>query len=158
MQKIKQYREALLSAKDESTYEQIANLFSDGLLEYSDFPNEYLDFLIEILSDVQHYTTQGSYYLLAIIGVDTYIMTPSQLAAISEAITNNFINYDDEMLCLTACDFIARYYPASDAEKNLLELKRLEQGKVEKGFADDGLRTLRNGLSRLEYAGFKNKS
>lgn len=134
----------LLEAKNEATYEKVSNLYSDGLLEYDGFPDEYLSFLVDILSESKFYSKDGAFHFLAIIGVDTDIMSPDQLKSISDAITSNFIYYDDEMLCLTACDFIARYYPNKEAKKILLRLKEIENDKTEKGFADDGLRILKD--------------
>lgn len=148
MDKFSSYREALLEATSERDFERVSSAFSDSLLEESGFPNEYLEFLVEILSDSIFYSKEGAFHFLAVIGVDTDIMTPIQLNAISNAIVENFINYEDEMLCITSCDFIARYYPHDEAERLLFRLKSIEEKKPEKGFANDGLRILQNERNR----------
>lgn len=140
----------LLEAKDEADYEKASNLYSDDILEYENFPDEYLAFLIEILTKPEFYAQQGAYHFLAIIGADTDIMSAIQLENISDAIIGNYVNYVDEMLCLTVCDFIARYYPHEEAERILLHLKHIENQKEEKGFANDGLRILSNERQRSE--------
>ena len=144
MDKINSYRKMLLEAKSESAFQKVSNLYSDDILEYKTFPDEYLAFLIEILTKPQFYTKQGVFRFLAIIGIETDIMSTAQLKNISDAIIDSYVNYADGMLCLTACDFIARYYPHEEAERILLRLKYMENEKEEKGFADDGLRILRN--------------
>lgn len=141
---IDSFSKMLLEAKNEAACEKIADLYSDGILEYKNFPDEYLDFIVSILSESNFYSKEGVFHFLATLGMETDIMSTTQLKSISDAITSNFINYDDEMLCLTACDFIARYYPNKEAKKILLRLKEIESDKTEKGFADDGLRTLKD--------------
>ena len=148
MEKFSSYREALLEATSEREFERISKLFSDDLLEVNGFPNEYLEFLIEVISEPSFYSKKGAFHFLAAIGVDTDIMTPAQLNAISDAILGNFINYEDEMICITSCDFIARYYPHDEAERILLKLKSIENQKSEKGCADDGLRIFQNEKER----------
>lgn len=150
MDKINTFRKMLLEAKSESAYQKVSNLYSDDILEYKKFPDEYLAFLIEILTKHQFYTKRGAFHFLAIIGIETDIMSTAQLKNISDAIIDNYVNYADEMLCLTACDFIARYYPHEEAERILLRLKHIENEKEEKGFADDGLRILSNEKRRTE--------
>ena len=142
MKELEQLRKMLLESHKTSTYSKVANLFSDGMLEYKGFPDEYLSFLIEVLSDETFYSKRGVFHFLAIIGVDADIMTKEQLKTISDTITDNFINYEDDMLCLTACDFIAHYYPYEDAKKILLNIKEIEIDKTEQGYALDGLKTL----------------
>lgn len=150
MDKINTFRKMLLEAKSESAYQKISNLYSDDILEYKNFPDEYLAFLIEILTKHRFYTKRGAFHFLAIIGIETDIMSTAQLKNISDAIIDKYVNYADEMLCLTACDFIARYYPHEEAERILLRLKYIENEKEEKGFADDGLRILSNEKRRTE--------
>lgn len=148
MDKFSSYRKVLLETSNEREFEKVSSLFSDDLLEEDGFPNEYLEFLIEIISDPSFYSKEGAFHFLAVVGVDTDIMTHEQLNAISDAILGNFINYEDEMLCITSCDFIARYYSHDEAERILLKLKSIEDQKSEKGFADDGLRILQNERER----------
>jgi len=144
MNKLDSYKKMLLEAKTESVFEKVSNLYSDDILEYSGFPNEHLDFLLDVLSESQFYTKKGAFHFLAILGVDTDIMSQAQLKKISDEIKNNYINYSDEMLCLTSCDFIARYYPAEEAKLILLELQNIEKNKSMSGYADDGLRIIDN--------------
>lgn len=144
MKKLEMYKKVLLEADNEAIFEKVSNQYSDDLLEFDEFQIDYFNFLIEIHSQPKYYCQKGLFHFLAIIGVDTDIMSAEQLKAISDSITNNFIYYEDEMLCITACDFIARYYRYEDAKEILLNLKRLEKKKSEKGFADDGLRILNN--------------
>lgn len=134
----------LLDSNEEREFEKIANLYSNDILDFAEFPNDYCDFLVDILSDKRIYTKTGAHYFLALLGADTDIMSGEQLKSISQVITENFAYYVDEMLCLTSCDFIARYYQKDYAESILNQLKRIEEKKSEKGFADDGLRILRN--------------
>ena len=148
MDKISTFREKLTESKNELDIEEVADQYSDGIADYGDFPDEYAAFLFEILSVPLFYTKPGIYKFLSIVGVDTDIMSSKQLRNISDAIIDNYINYNDEILCITACDFIARYYPHKEAEEILLRLKHIEDNKVEKGFADDGLRILINEAKR----------
>jgi hypothetical protein len=142
MKELKLFRKMLSESQKTSTYSKVANLFSEGMLEYEGFPDEYLGFLIDLLSNETFYSNSGVFHFLALIGVDTDIMTKEQLKTISDTIIDNFVNYEDDMLCLTACDFIAQYYPYEDAKKILLNIKEIEKGKTEQGYALDGLKTL----------------
>ncbi len=142
MEELDLFRQTLLESKKESTFRKVANSFSEHILDYDHFPEEYLKFLVELLSNVEFYVEKGVFHFLAMIGVDTDIMSASQLKTISDTITENFINYKDDMLCLTSCDFFAHYYPYEEAKKILLSIKEVENNKAEQGYAEDGLRTL----------------
>lgn len=142
MNKLESYKAILLEAENEEIYEDVSHLYSDDILEFGKFPDDYSDFLIEILSNPLFFASKGAYHFLAIVGVDAEIMNSTQLKGISRAIQNNFVKYIDEMLCLTAVDFIARYYPKSEAEKLLASIKKIENEKSIKGFAEEGFRIL----------------
>ncbi len=142
MKELNSYRKMLCESIKTSTYLKVANLFADGMLEYKGWPAEYLKFLIELLSEPKFYVEKGVFHFLAIIGVDTDVMSTEQLKTISDTIIDNFANCEDDMLCLTACDFIAHYYPYNEAKKILTRIKEIEKNKAEKGYAEDGLRTL----------------
>lgn len=133
-----------------STFQKVADDYEDDILSFCSYPDNYIDFFLKLMSDSRFYTKQGLWQFLLMIGVDVEIMPTEQTKAIAKVLTENFIHYEDEMLCLTTCDFIARYYPFDEAEKILLMLKEIEKGKKEQGFANDGLRILNNERIRAE--------
>jgi hypothetical protein len=150
MSNLEKYAKTLLGADRESIFERVSNQYSDDLLDFGNFQEDYLDFLVSIYSKPEFFLKKGAYHFLAVVGVDTDIMSAEQLKTIAKALIENFIDYEDEMLCLTTCDFIARYYPFDEAKKILLMLKEIEKGKKEQGFANDGLRILNNERIRAE--------
>ena len=145
---IEECKQAFSFAKNRSDFEAASNGLSESILDENGFTDEHLKIVTYVLSDNSVYSKDGAFYILAILGVDTDIMTKSQLDAVAEAIVSNFEHYDDEMLCITACDFLARYYPVDDAERYLLRIKSVEQKKSEGGFANDGLITLKKERAR----------
>lgn len=150
MNMISEYFERVSNAQKESEVKKVANEFSDDILEYESFPEDYSELLIQILSSNECISKKGAFHFLVLIGADTDIMTPKQLDSIATTIVSNYINYEDDMLCLTSCDFIARYYPYSSAKSYLSKLKEIESSKSQKGFADDGIRILENEIKRSE--------
>lgn len=141
-EKFSEYKSGILRSASEAEVEKIAKLFSNDLLEYEPFPDDYLDFFVDILSNNKYFRKKGIFYFVALLGVDAEIMSAKQLISISNSIVDNFQYYEDEMLCLTSCDFIAYYYPKKEAKKILIKLKKIEANKSLKGYADDGLKTL----------------
>ena len=146
-----EYESKLLSCsptKSESVFQKIADNYEDDLLEFDDYPEEYFNFFIKLLSERQFYAKPGLWNFLLVVGTESHKLSSEAYQTISNCIIDNYSEYEDEDLCLAVCDFIARNYEHTQAEKVLLELKSLEQLKAEKGFADDGLRILNNERTR----------
>jgi hypothetical protein len=142
---LSKYENKLLNCslkKSESIYQKVADNYEDDLLDFDDYPKEYFDFFLRLLSEHQFYSKPGLWNFLLIISTESHKLSGEAYKAISGCIIDNYSKYEDEDLCLAVCDFIARNYEYIEAEKLLLKLKKLEQNKTEKGFADDGLRIL----------------
>ena len=141
MGKIAIYRQLLMSAEKESVIKDISHEYSEDILDYENFPEEYLEFLVEILSTKELYMKDGIYHFLVLVGTDTDIMTEEQLERIVLAIKSNYHNYLNKMLCFTVCDFIAYYYPEDPARKVLKYMVSLETEKPEelRCYAQEGL-------------------
>ncbi|MCK9383956.1 MAG: hypothetical protein M0Q15_04925 [Nevskia sp.] len=71
-------------------------------------------------------------------------LCPDHYRALAKQIIDNYENYLDELLCLTACDFIARNYPFTTAKDIFNRLAPIEKKKPEtlRGYVEDGLRIL----------------
>lgn len=150
MMNVEECKKAFSLAKSRTDFEVAANGLSESILDENGFTDDHLGVVTYVLSDSSVYSKDGAFYVLAILGVDTDIMTKTHLDSIAETIVENFEYYDDEMLCLTACDFLARYYPYDKAEGYLLRVKAVEQKKSEGGFANDGLITLKKERARAK--------
>ncbi len=130
------------SKKSESVYRKVSYCFEDDLLNFDDMPAEHMNFLLEVLRNEAIYSKTGVWLFLLGMSSESHRLNENDYSKISKCITENFVNYTDEQLCLTACDFIARNYEYNKAKKILLELKKIEEHKEESGFALDGLITL----------------
>lgn len=145
----------LLSCSEENsemTFELVADRYEDDLLEFDEYPKEYFQFFLDLLSENEIYSKRGLWSFFLVVGTESYKLTSEAKATISATLIDNYFLYEDKMLCLTICDFVARNYDYYEAERILLKLKSIEQGKKLKGLADDGLHTLHNGLSRMDRA------
>ena len=150
---VKDYERELLgcpSEKSERVFQEIAERYELDLLEYDDFPDDYFDFFLRLLSEERFFQKPGVWGFLLVYGTESHRLSPDHYEKIADRIIDNFVHYLDEDLCLAACDFIARNYEHKRAEKLLLRLKEIEKRKVEKGFADDGLRILGNEKRRSQ--------
>lgn len=149
------YEREILSSpkkKSESVIQQLADSYEDDLLEFDDFPEEYLDFLLRLLSEEQFFKKPGLWNFMIVIGTEYHKLSSIQYKKISDCILDNYIHYHDEDLSLAVCDFIARNYEHKKAEELLLSLRKIEKVKDEKGFADDGLRILKNEIERSKIS------
>ena len=152
---LEEYEREILSCqkqKCESVFQRIADSYEDDLLEFNDFPEEYLSFLLRLLSEEQFFKKPGLWNFMIVIGTEYHKLSSIQYKKIADCILDNYIKYQDEDLNLAVCDFIARNYTHKKAKKLLLSLKIIEKGKVEKGFADDGLRILNNEIERSKLS------
>jgi hypothetical protein len=152
--KIEDYISSLLSAKPErceGVFSRAADNFEDDLLEFDDFPQDYFDFVICLLSEKRFYSRPGVWNFLLVLGTEKEKLQEIHHRSLAQAITNSYPFYENEDLCLAVCDFIARNYEAKWAKELLNRLKSLEAAKVAelRGFADDGLRILDRESDRL---------
>ena len=143
--KVNNFKVELLNApekKAESVFQKVADAFEDDLLNYDFFPVDHFEFVIDLLSDERFYKKPGVWNFLLVIGTEGHRLTSKHYEEISCAIVRNYKYYENEDLCLSVCDFIARNYEFKTAETLLLSLVEEEKGMIEKGFAHDGLRIL----------------
>ena len=152
--KISGYITSLLDAKPErceGVFSRAADSFEDDLLEFEDFPSEYFDFAIALLSEKRFFSRPGVWNFLLVLSTEKEKLQEPHYRSLAQAITDNYPAYENEDLCLAVCDFIARNYEARRARELLSRLKQLETAKAPKlhGFADDGLRTLEREVARL---------
>jgi len=153
IEKLDKYKQMLLSCSVnncELIYEQVADCYENDLIEFGDYPEEYLQFFLDLLGEPEIYNKQGLWAFFLVVGTESHKLTYEAKAAIARALVANYPQYEDSTLCLSACDFIARYYDYCESEKILRTLDDIEHGKSLKGFAKDGLHTLYNGLSRID--------
>ena len=120
---------------------RLADQFEDDLLEYADFPSDYLMFFATLLSERRYFEKPGIWnFILAVNNARDALTTP-QLEGICDVFISNFQDYLDADLCLAVCDFVARNIKSSKATKILQNLKQQEsanptevQGIVDQGF------------------------
>jgi hypothetical protein len=136
--------------QSESVYQKIADSFEDDLLEFDDFPADYFNFVLALLTEGQFYSRRGLWNFLLVLSTEKQKLTPQHYDRLATAIMENYSNYLDEDLCLAVCDFIARNYPADYAKQVLDKLRSIESSKAEnlKGIADEGLWILGREISR----------
>ncbi len=153
--KLAQYLDAILQAKakqSESACSKAADNFEDDLLEFENFPDEYFEFVLNLLSKEEFYSRPGIWNFLLVLGTEKHKLLLTHYDRISVCIVDYYREYTDEDLCLAACDFIARNYAEASARKLLNKLKDIEKEKDEdlRGFADDGLRILEQEIIRSQ--------
>lgn len=148
--KLNKYKKLILNSSKESEIEDISNNFSDDLLDYGmQFPDSYLDFLIEIMSTKKYYDKAGLYNFLAVVSIEVDIMSHPQLERLVKVISNNYFYYIDEMLCITSIDFIARYLSSENATIIINDLYLMENDSFKKQICLDGIKIIDNEKKRI---------
>jgi hypothetical protein len=151
--KIEGYVASLLTAKPErceGVFSRTADSFEEDLLEFDEFPQEYFDFVLSLLSEKRFYSRPGVWNFLLVLGTEKEKLQEMHYRVLAQAITDSYPLYENEDLCLAVCDFIARNYEARWAKELLNRLKDLEAAKSAElgGFADDGLKILEREVAR----------
>lgn len=128
----------------EAIFRKIADSYEDDLLEHEDFPAEYFEFVLYLLSDATFYSKPGLWNFLLVLGTEKHKLLRKHYESLGEHIVANYVNYTNDDLCLAVCDFIARNYPVNEAKKLFDRLSRIESKKNEglRGFVANGLRIL----------------
>ena len=152
-EKLAQYEDAILRSdmkRSESVYSKAADNFEDDLLEFEDFPEQYFEFVLKLLSEEQFYAKPGLWNFLLALSTEKEKLTPKHYERLTNCMLSHYRAYTDEDLCLAVCDFIARNCAPGPAKKLLDRLKDIEQSKAEglRGFANDGLRILAREVAR----------
>lgn len=129
------------SKRSSSLCSRLADQFEDDLLEYANFPDEYLMLFMTLLSDRRYFEKPGIWNFVLAVNNARDALTSEQLERIGKEFVANFQDYLDPDLCLAVCDFVARNIRPSKAAELLQELKRREakkpsevQGIVDQGF------------------------
>lgn len=144
---IKEYEEQLLlsdESRSESVMQKLADKFEDDLLEYDEFPEEYFDLIIKMLSDERLYSKSGAWNFLLVLGTERDKLSKNHYRTLEKYILENYENYFDEDLCLAVCDFVARNYAFVEAKKifDLLWLIENKKPAGLQGFVEDGRRIM----------------
>jgi len=155
--KLADYRNKILAApqeRSESVLGKIADSFEDDLLDFDGFPDDYFEFVLNLLSDKNFYSKKGIWNFFLVLGTEGGKLLTNHYERLAESIVRNYRNYEDEDLCLAACDFIARNYKESLARNLLVNLRNIEKDKDVQlhGFANDGLLTLDREIARSRGA------
>ena len=150
---LKYYERELLDCSDkksENVFQKVSYNYEFDLLKYHDIPDDYFDFFLRLLSEEKFFGKPGVWNFVLVFGTEGHKLSLDHYDKIADNIVNNFVHYSDEDLCLAVCEFIAYNYEHKRAEKLLLKLKEIEKRKMEKGFADEGLRLLSNEIRRSQ--------
>ncbi|WP_321283838.1 hypothetical protein [uncultured Vibrio sp.] len=144
---LSEYENKLLGcelAKSESVFQSVADSYEDDLLEFDEFPDEYFDFVLKLLSDRRYYSKAGLWNFLLVLGTESHRLSPHHYCRLRDTIIDHFKDYDDEDLCLGVCDFVARNYSFADAGDIFDRLEVIEKQKPESlhGFVVDGRRIM----------------
>jgi hypothetical protein len=128
----------------EATFRKVADSYEDDLLEFEDFPVDYFNFFMKLLSERKYYSKPGLWNFLLVLGTESHKLLPLHYKMLGEKFVENYDKYRDEDLCLAICDFIARNYPPDKAKNIFGRLFEIENKKDEslRGFVADGLRIL----------------
>jgi len=141
------YEDQLLSCdqrNSESVFQSVADSYEDDLLEFNEFPDEYINFVLKLLSDSRFYSKAGVWNFLLVLGTESHRLRSRHYKSLSDTIIDNFRDYDDEDLCLVVCDFVARNYSFKEAGIIFDSLEAIENQKPESlhGFVADGRRIM----------------
>jgi hypothetical protein len=130
--------------RSEGLYSRTADNFEDSLLEFSDFPDEYFEFVKTVLTDEMIYSKPGVWNFLLVMGTEDHKLVEGHYQALGEIFLKYYRCYSDPDLCLGVCDFIARNYSKAAARALLISLKDIEREKHPElqGFANEGMRIL----------------
>lgn len=152
------YADAVIRATSkgsESVYQEIADRFEDSLLEFDDFPAEYFDLVLALLSEERFYSRPGLWNFLMVLSTENQKLTVQHHDRLANAIVEHYSSYLDKDLCLAVCDFVARNYRPDHAHRVLSRLKEIESAKAQdlRGLADQGLWILEREMSRRSDKG-----
>lgn len=155
MKKIAEYSQQILNApieKSESVLSGTADSFEDDLLSFHDFPDEYFDFALTLLSEEGFFARPGVWNFLLVLSTEKGKLSDVHYAQLADTVSQHYRSYANKDLCLAVCDFVARNYPHDRARELLEQLKRIEKEKPEelRGFADDGLQILEREIERSQ--------
>lgn len=144
---LQEYENILLGcseANSESVFQNIADRYEDDLLNFDDFPEDYFNFIIKLLSDSRFYSKAGVWNFLLVLSTEFHRLSTQHYNRLAEIFVDNYKNYQDEDLCLAVCDFIARNYNLNKAEQIFSRLDPIEKLKPEslQGFVADGRRIM----------------
>jgi len=144
---LSEYEAKLLNcdqSNSESVFQDVADSYEDDLLEFDEFPDEYFDFVLTLLSDNRFFSKAGVWNFLLVLGTESHRLCSNHYARLSDTIIDHFKDYDDEDLCLGVCDFVARNYSLADASMIFDRLEAIEKQKSESlhGFVADGRRIM----------------
>lgn len=136
--------ERLTLKHSESVCSKIADQFEDDLMELEGMPYGPFEFIKQLLSKSSLYRQAGVWNFLMVLNAGRHRLKKEHFDQLSEVFLNNYALYANTDLCLAVCDFIARSFPSSEAQKLLIRLRKLENQKPNSlhGFADEGLRIL----------------
>jgi hypothetical protein len=142
--RVKEYRQLLLGCSGircESVFQQVADRYEDDLLEFDDFPDEYFDLALDLLSSVKFYSKPGVWNFLLVLSTEQDKLQHHHYEALVDRIVSNYGSYKNNDLCLAVCDFIARNYSVGDARRIFQQLALIESNKPEElhGFVKEGL-------------------
>jgi hypothetical protein len=111
-------RSSLETATSENSPEVFraqASAFEEDLLGVPQFPDEYADLFVEIMSTSRFFSKEGAWRFVVKVYTDRDKLTESQKEKILDAFVASFGEYPEEKLCLTVSDFIARTYAPEKA-------------------------------------------
>ena len=111
--------EASSPLASDSIFEATVDELEDVVLSEAEYPAPVLEFFMTILRDPKLYSKKGASRIPMSVYNDRDKLSPGQAHCFAEVIQSGYKNYRDEMLCLTASDFIARALSDSDALKAL---------------------------------------
>jgi hypothetical protein len=142
------YADKILHAdaqRSESVCSKAADQFEDDLLEFDEFPDEYLKFVVQLLSRSNFYCKPGIWNFLLVLSTESHRLQPCHYEQLKITFLENYHHYSDQDLCLAVCDFIARNYSEGSARSQLNALAKVELEKAEalQGFAEDGMQTVK---------------
>ena len=113
-------------------------------LDFEGFPDDYFEFIVNLLSDSRFYSRPGVWNFLLVLGTEYHKLKSHHYEKLAEVIIEHYKNYQNEDLCLAVCDFIARNYNLSEAGLIFDRLESIEKLKSADlhGFVADGLRIM----------------
>ena len=144
---LSKYKDELLScskAQCESVFSKIADRYEDDLLDFDGFPDDYFEFIVQLLSDNKFYSKPGVWNFLLVLGTEFHKLKSHHYEKLAEVIIAHYQNYQNEDLCLAVCDFFARNYTLTEACLIFDRLEAIEKSKSINlhGFVADGRRIM----------------
>lgn len=114
------------SEDSDRVFESVLDELEDALLSEERFSEGHFDALCEVLQDESLFSKPGAWRVPMSIYHDRDKLTEQQTADLFAAIVENYHRYQDEELCLTAADLIARAYPVDAAIEGLRQMASVE--------------------------------